>query len=89
MVSNAKSVDDFYPKAAREEQIEGTVIVLAKVDAKGCAVSAAIVASSGSEPLDRAAMDYVQSIEFLPAFENDTAVEGKYRTSVAFKVPGN
>jgi len=88
MVSIAKPVDDFYPKAAREDQIEGTVVILAKVDAKGCAVASAIVGSSGSEPLDHAAVDYVQSVAFTPAFENGAAIEGKYRTSVVFKVPG-
>ena len=89
MVSVAKKVEDFYPKAAREDQIEGTVIVLAKVDAKGCAVESGIVGSSGSEALDHAAIDYLQSIEFSPAFENDTAVEGKYRASVVFKLPSD
>jgi TonB family protein len=89
MVSVAKKVEDFYPKAAREDQIEGTVIVLAKVDAKGCAVETGIVGSSGSEALDHAAIDYLQSIEFSPAFENDTAVEGKYRASVVFKLPSD
>jgi serine protease Do len=87
--SMKQSIDNFYPKVARQDQIEGTVVVLAKVDAKGCAVASAIVGSSGSELLDQAAMDYVQSLEFVPAFENDTAVEGKYRTSVVFKLPGN
>jgi TonB family protein len=84
-----QSPDDFYPKVARQDQIEGTVIVLAQVDAKGCAVASGIVSSSGSEPLDHAAIDFVQSIEFLPAAENETAVEGKYRTSVVFKLPSN
>jgi len=83
------ALDDFYPKAARQDQIEGTVIVLAKVDAKGCAIAAGIAGSSGSELLDHAAMDYVQSIEFLPAWENKTVVEGNYRTSVVFKLPSN
>jgi serine protease Do len=84
-----QTVDDFYPKEARQDQIEGSVIVLAKVDAKGCAVAAGIVSSSGSELLDHAALDYVLSIEFLPAEENATAVDGKYRTSVVFKLTGN
>jgi periplasmic protein TonB len=84
-----RSIDEFYPKAVRQDQIEGTVIVLAKVNAKGCAIASGIVSSSGSELLDHAAMDYVQSIEFVPAFENDTAVEGKYRTPVVFKLPSN
>jgi serine protease Do len=84
-----QSIEEFYPKVVRQDQIEGTVIVLAKVDAKGCAVSSGIVSSSGSELLDHAAMDYVQSIEFVPAFENATAVEGRYRTSVVFTLPNN
>ncbi len=82
-------IEDFYPQAASDDRIEGTVVVLAKVDAKGCAAASGVVVSSGSELLDRAAMDYVQSIEFVPAFENDTAVEGKYRTSVVFKLTSN
>ena len=82
-------LDDFFPKVARQDQLEGTVIVLAKVDAKGCAFASAIVSSSGSELLDHAAMDYVQSIEFVPAFENETAVEGRYRTPVVFTLASN
>jgi TonB family protein len=84
-----QSLDDFYPKVARQDQIEGTVVVIAKVDAKGCAVAASIVGSSGSELLDHAATDYVESMEFVPAFENNAAVEGKYRTSVVFKLASN
>ena len=87
--SKKQSADDFYPKLARQDQIEGTVIVLAKVDVKGCAVATGIVGSSGSESLDNAAMEFVQSIEFLPAWENDTVIEGRYRTSVVFKLPSN
>jgi len=87
--SMKQSPDDFYPKVARQDQLEGTVIVLAKVDAKGCAVASGIVSSSGSELLDHAAIDYVQSIEFLPAWENNTVIEGNYRTSVVFKLPSN
>jgi TonB family protein len=84
-----RSPDDFYPKGAHDDQIEGTVIVLAKVDTKGCAVATGIVSSSGSEQLDHAAADFVQSLEFLPAWDNGTAIEGKYRTSVVFKLPSN
>ncbi len=89
-VSSMKQTpDDFYPKVARQDQIEGTVIVLAQVDPKGCAVASAIGGSSGSELLDRAAADFVQSIEFLPAAKNGIAVEGKYSTSVVFKLVNN
>lgn len=84
-----RSIDEFYPKASRQDQIEGTVILVAKVDSKGCAVASGIVASSGSELLDQAAIDYVQSIEFLPAWANDAPTEGKYRSSVVFKLPIN
>ncbi|MHB8478016.1 MAG: TonB family protein [Steroidobacteraceae bacterium] len=84
-----QSPEDFYPKGAREDQIEGTVIILAKVDTKGCAVATGIVSSSGSEQLDHAATDFVQSLEFLPAWDNGTAIEGKYRTSVVFKLPSH
>jgi TonB family protein len=87
--SMRQSPDDFYPKPVRQDQLEGSVIVLAQVDAKGCALAAAIVSSSGSELLDRAAMDFVESMEFLPAAENGVAVEGRYRTSVVFKLANN
>jgi TonB family protein len=84
-----QSPDDFYPKAAREDQIQGAVVMLAKVDTKGCAVATAILGSSGSELLDQAATDFVESLELLPAWDNGTAIEGKYRTSVVFKLPTN
>jgi serine protease Do len=84
-----RPLEEFYPKVARQDQIEGTVIVLARVDTKGCAITSGVVSSSGSELLDRAAMDYVQSIGFLPALENDAPAEGNYRTSVVFKLPSN
>lgn len=87
IVSSMKqSPDDFYPKAARQDQIEGTVIVLAKVNAKGCALASAIIASSGSEALDHAAIDFVHTIEFLPAAEHKTAIESRYKTAVVFKL---
>ncbi len=87
--SKKQSADDFYPKVARQDQIEGTVIVLAKVDVKGCAVATGIIGSSGSELLDHAAMEFVQSLEFLPAWENDTVIESRFRTSVVFRMPSN
>jgi serine protease Do len=84
--SMKQSPNDFYPNAARQDQIEGTVIVLAKVDAKGCAFASAILGSSGSELLDHAAIDFVHTMEFLPAAEHKTAIEGRYKTAVVFKL---
>jgi len=83
-----QSPNDFYAKVARQDQIEGTVIVMAKVNAKGCAVASAILGSSGSELLDQAAIDFVHTIEFLPAAEHRTAIEGRYKTAVVFKFQG-
>lgn len=56
-----------YPASARKRGIEGRVLLQVEVDAAGLPVLIRLVESSGSEALDRAALDAVRQWKFKPA----------------------
>jgi TonB family protein len=80
-----RSPNEFYPNSSRRAELEGAVIVAVQVDLAGCARKMGVVASSGSEELDQAGIEFMDTLEFLPAQHQGQAVEGVYKTVVKFK----
>jgi protein TonB len=68
--------------------VEGLVLVRAAVDASGYPADVAIVRSSGSEMLDRAALDAVGGWRFSPARRDGTAVAAEITIPIRFKLDG-
>ena len=81
-----RSPAEFFPNEARRAQIEGSVVVAVQVDASGCGKQRGVVTSSGSDDIDQAALEFVDSAEFFPGQRNGTAVDGIFKTIVHFKL---
>ncbi|MFT4198632.1 MAG: energy transducer TonB [Pseudoxanthomonas sp.] len=65
-----------YPPAALRKGETGSVLLRAQVDAQGSPQGLAIVRSSGSRDLDRAAMEAVRKWKFQPALDDGEPVAG-------------
>jgi serine protease Do len=84
-ITLTRSPEEFYPNTARRAQIEGSVVVAVQVDTSGCGRQRGVVASSGSDDIDQAALDLLDTAEFLPAQQQGAAVDGIYKTVVHFR----
>jgi TonB family protein len=80
-----RSPSDFYPEESRKVFLEGSVVLSVRISATGCADRLAIAGSSGSQQLDDAAMRFGETLEFLPAEKDGTAVESTNEIRVTFK----
>jgi len=81
-----RSLDDFWPESSKRLGEQGTVIVSVRIDPNGCATGAAVVGSSGSHWLDNTVLEFYETINFLPAERNGTAVESQIRMPITFKL---
>ncbi len=68
------------------ERRSRSVVVAVQVDTSGCGRQRGIVTSSGSEDIDQAAMEFIDTAEFLPAQRQGTPIDGIYKTIVHFKI---
>jgi protein TonB len=75
-----------YPAVARRRGEQGTVRCLVTVDAAGRVETAAVLASSGSPALDRAALEAVTRTPFAPARAGEEAVRGELVVAVRFQL---
>lgn len=73
-----------YPTAAFEAGIEGTARVAYTINEKGEVEDVRLVASSGDERLDRAALDYVTLLRFKPATRDGVPVPARQERNVRF-----
>lgn len=70
------NVQPAYPEQARRRGIEGRVVVRATVSPAGRVLGVAVAQGSGSEALDRAALEAVRGYSFTPATHGGAAVDG-------------
>ncbi len=77
-----------YPQAARRIGDEGTVMLRVLVNAEGAPVQVELDRSSGSSPLDNAAVDAVRNWRFVPARRGLQHVEGWVRVPIVFRLEG-
>jgi protein TonB len=75
-----------YPRRARRDGIEGTVTLKVLVTAAGTPGEVKIEVSSGSESLDRAALNAVRAWQFVPARRAEEAVDAWVRVPVVFRL---
>jgi TonB family protein len=61
-------------------------MVLLKISSTGCAVAAAIAGSSGFDALDKAVLQFCETIEFLPGEADGKGIETTVRVPVNFKL---
>lgn len=77
-----------YPLAARRRGIEGAVALKVAVDAEGRPQAVAVVASSGSDMLDEAALNAVRRWRFTPARRGGVAVAADIIVPIRFQLDG-
>lgn len=75
-----------YPEAARRQSAQGAVNVGVTVGREGCARMASVYGSSGYELLDRAAVEHVLLMRFLPPEHDGRAVDAHVMLPVQFKL---
>jgi periplasmic protein TonB len=75
-----------YPGIARKSNMEGTVIVIAKVSRKGKVLEAKLDQSSGHALLDSAAVEAVKSWEFEPGKRGGESIESMVRLPITFEL---
>lgn len=75
-----------YPRDAERAGIEGTVMILASVDANGDVTDTRIDKRSGSASLDHAAMQEVRNWHFKPATHDGKAVTSMVQVPVQYKM---
>jgi protein TonB len=77
--------DPTYPKAARRDRVQGTVVVQLHLDAEGAAHEIKVV--RGLRPdLDASAIEAVGSWKFEPAKDNGKPVSATINVEVAFRL---
>ena len=75
-----------YPRRARRDGIEGTVMLKVLVTAAGAAGRVEVETSSGSSALDRAALNAVKTWRFVPARRGEESVDAWVRVPVKFRL---
>jgi TonB family protein len=73
-----------YPASARDNKIEGTVIVNTVIDEQGNVQDPKVATSSGNEDLDQAALDAVSQWTFRPATLDGKPVAVFYTLTIRF-----
>jgi len=75
-----------YPAVARRSGDQGTVMLKVLVSPEGAPLRVELDQSSGSKPLDSAALDAVKGWRFVPARRGAQNIEGWVRVPVVFKL---
>ena len=73
-----------YPAAAREQRLEGLVVLSVLVGTSGGVVDVSVATSSGSSLLDGAAVSAARRWTFVPARRGSRAVESVVEVPVKF-----
>ncbi len=78
--------DPPYPEQARQQGIEGTVVLKLTIAAEGSPRSVTVARSSGHSGLDEAAVAHVRKTEFSPALEDGRPVAMTITFRVRFRL---
>ncbi len=88
-IFNAKHLNNpapIYPEIARQRGVEGEVVIKVLVSSKGKALKVDIIKSSGSAMLDLSALETIKTWQFIPAKQDDNAVESSVLVPIVFKI---
>ena len=81
-----KYVKPSYPASARDDGVEGTVIIEFTITTEGSVTSAAIAQSSGDKRLDKAALEAVKQWHYTPAIQDGVPRAVRVKTSISFRI---
>lgn len=79
-------IEPVYPRSARRRGREGIVTIEAAVEETGQVGDVAVVATSGHNDLDSAAIKAVRKAKFVPANDNGQSVAAKLRLTFNFRL---
>ncbi len=77
-----------YPRQARQQRMQGRVLLAVRVSAEGLALSVTLKSSSGFDLLDQAAAEAVRNWRFVPARRGGSPVEGLVEVPIRFVLAG-
>ena len=75
-----------YPSDARDDEVEGAVVLTVSIDAEGHVTSAKVARSSGDRRLDRSAAEAVGRWTYSPCLKDGVPVGSSVRVRVEFKL---
>ena len=81
-----RRVEPAYPRSARLAGVEGVVRLRLGLDAEGRLVAAAVAESSGSESLDRAALEAARASRYAPARLGDRDIPSETEAAYRFRL---
>lgn len=79
-------IEPVYPRSARRRGREGIVTIEAAVEETGQVADVAVVATSGHDDLDSAAIKAVRKAKFVPANDKGRSVAAKLRLTFNFRL---
>jgi protein TonB len=82
--SIVRSVEPDYPTLAAMQHVTGTSVVQVDLSERGTVLSTAILKSSGSRALDRAAMQTARETIYQPETQACKPISGSYALEVHF-----
>lgn len=86
LASSPQSIEQYWPPESKRLGEEGTVIAAVRISPTGCVTEMAIVGSSGSDMLDGAVIQYLESAEFVPAGPEGRPVNSEAKMPIVFKL---
>ena len=86
LVGSSKNLEDYWPIESKRMGEEGNVVTGLKISETGCVIAKELVISSGSDMLDHAALEFVDTVEFVPAALEGKAVEATTPMRIVFKL---
>ncbi len=81
-----RRVEPAYPRSARLAGVEGVVRLRLALDAEGRLVAAAVAESSGSESLDRAALEAARDSRYAPARLGERDIPSETEAAYRFRL---
>jgi TonB family protein len=81
---NSQPLEAFYPALERRTEVEGTVLVLARISESGCMEHAEVAKSSGVDSLDESALLWAEYANFRPADKDGKPAADTARFAVKF-----
>jgi protein TonB len=75
-----------YPRAAKRQRHQGTVLIWVEVSIEGTLQALGIEKSSGYRSLDQAALSAISRWGFIPAVEDGRPVPGRTEVSISFQL---
>jgi protein TonB len=83
---SARPLEEMYPMESRRLGEEGTVLAALDISDTGCITAKSIVGWSGSDLLDAAVLDWLETVEFIPAGVDGHALATTEIMPIVFKL---